>query len=108
MILGDLLLVDVVVEFCIFYLGLSVDMFLDNWFVNLVEEGFDFVIWMGYLEDLSLIVWYFLDFYWVVCILLDYIRWKGRFKVLEDLSFYNCLLYFYYIFGVREWEFMLF
>lgn len=60
-ILGDLILVDVVVEFCNLYLGLMVDMLLDNCFVDFVEGGYDLVICTGYLEDLSLIVWYILD-----------------------------------------------
>ncbi|PXW75352.1 LysR substrate binding domain-containing protein [Alteromonas sp. I10] len=37
---GDLLLADAVAEFCTLHPGLSVDMSLDNRFVNLVEEGF--------------------------------------------------------------------
>ena len=102
---GDLLLADAVAEFCTLHPGLSVDMSLDNRFVNLVEEGFDLVIRTGYLEDSSLIARHFLDSHWVVCTSPDYIRRKGRPKAPEDLSFHNCLLYSYHTSGAREWEF---
>ena len=53
--LGELLLADAMADFCQQHPGLTVEMSLDNRFVNLVEEGFDLVIRTGYLDDSSLI-----------------------------------------------------
>ena len=64
---GELLLADAVADFCQQHPGLTVEMSLDNRFVNLVEEGFDLVIRTGYLDDSSLIARHILDSQWVIC-----------------------------------------
>lgn len=103
---GDLLLADAVAEFSVMHPGLSIDMSLDNRFVNLVEEGYDLVIRTGYLEDSSLIARHLLDSHWVVCTSPSYIRRKGQPKTPEDLRHHNCLTYSYHSAGVRDWEFV--
>ena len=57
---------------------LTVDMSLDNRFVDLVEDGFDLVIRTGYLEDSSLIARHILDSQWVVCASPSYIAKKQQ------------------------------
>ncbi|RTZ17470.1 LysR family transcriptional regulator [Vibrio aquaticus] len=102
---GDLILADAVAEFCNTHPGLSVDMSLDNRFVDLVEGGYDLVIRTGYLEDSSLIARHILDSQWVVCASPAYIARHGKPLVPEDLTQHNCLQYAYQTTGASEWEF---
>ncbi|WGY45506.1 LysR family transcriptional regulator [Vibrio sp. ABG19] len=102
---GDLILADAVAEFCNLHPGLTVDMSLDNRFVDLVEGGFDLVIRTGYLEDSSLIARHILDSQWVVCASPSYIARNGKLHKPEDLVNHNCLQYAYQTTGASEWEF---
>ncbi|WP_026960209.1 LysR family transcriptional regulator [Aliagarivorans taiwanensis] len=103
---GELLLADAVTEFCNRYPGLSVDMSLNNRFVDLVEEGFDLVIRTGHLEDSSLIARHILDSRWVVCASPAYLRQHGHPQRPHALSEHNCLQYAYHTSGARDWEFV--
>lgn len=102
---GDLILADAVAEFCNLHPGLTVDMSLDNRFVDLVDGGFDLVIRTGYLEDSSLIARHILDSQWVVCASPSYIARNGKLHKPEDLVNHNCLQYAYQTTGASEWEF---
>ncbi|MDX1300868.1 LysR family transcriptional regulator [Photobacterium sp.] len=102
---GDLLLADAVAEFCSLHPGMTVDMSLENSFVDLVEEGYDLVIRTGYLEDSSLIARHILDSQWVICAAPAYIRRFGQPVVPEELVGHNCLQYAYQTTGASEWEF---
>ena len=102
---GDLILADAVAEFCNLHPGLSVDMSLDNRFVDLVEGGYDLVIRTGYLEDSSLIARHILDSQWVVCASPSYIARNGKPIEPQDLTLHNCLQYAYQTTGASEWEF---
>ncbi len=102
---GDLILADAVAEFCNMHPGLSVDMSLDNRFVDLVDGGFDLVIRTGYLEDSSLIARHILDSQWVVCASPSYIAKNSKPLKPEDLAQHNCLQYAYQTTGACEWEF---
>lgn len=102
---GELLLADAVAEFCQMHPGLTVDMSLDNQFVDLVKDGYDLVIRTGYLEDSSLIARHFLDSHWIVCASPSYIKRYGRPATPESLVKHNCLLYSYQTTGANEWEF---
>ncbi|EJG1658891.1 LysR family transcriptional regulator [Vibrio parahaemolyticus] len=99
---GDLILADAVAEFCNLHPGLTVDMSLDNRFVDLVADGYDLVIRTGYLEDSSLIARHILDSQWVVCASPSYIAKNGK---PIDLTLHNCLQYAYQTTGASEWEF---
>ncbi|GMQ48993.1 LysR family transcriptional regulator [Vibrio sp. 10N] len=103
---GDLILADAVAEFCNMHPGLTVDMSLDNRFVNLVDGGYDLVIRTGYLEDSSLIARHILDSQWVVCASPSYIAKNRKPLEPEDLTEHNCLQYAYQTTGASEWEFM--
>ncbi|MGF1721934.1 LysR family transcriptional regulator [Vibrio kyushuensis] len=102
---GDLILADAVAEFCDTHSGLSVDMSLDNKFVDLVDGGFDLVIRTGYLEDSSLIARHILDSQWVVCASPSYIANNGKPLQPKLLAEHNCLQYAYQTTGASEWEF---
>ncbi|MBM5060030.1 LysR family transcriptional regulator [Vibrio parahaemolyticus] len=102
---GDLILADAVAEFCNLHPGLTVDMSLDNRFVDLVADGYDLVIRTGYLEDSSLIARHILDSQWVVCASPSYIAKNGKPIEPIDLTFHNCLQYAYQTTGASEWEF---
>ncbi|WP_158145134.1 LysR family transcriptional regulator [Vibrio metschnikovii] len=102
---GDLLLADAVAEFCNRYPGLTVDMSLDNRFVDLVEGGFDLVIRTGYLDDSSLIARHILDSQWVVCASPAYLARHGQLIMPEQLVAHNCLQYAYQTTGASDWEF---
>lgn len=102
---GDLILADAVAEFCNMHPGLSVDMSLDNRFVDLVEGGFDLVIRTGYLEDSSLIARHILDSQWVVCASPAHIARNGKPTDPKQLVNYNCLQYAYQTTGATDWEF---
>ena len=103
---GDLILADAVAEFCNLHPGLTVDMSLDNRFVDLVNDGFDLVIRTGYLEDSSLIARHILDSQWVVCASPSYIARNGKPLIPTDLVKHNCLQYAYQTTGASEWQFI--
>lgn len=102
---GDLLLADSVANFCSLHPGLSVEMSLDNRFVDLLHDGFDLVIRTGYLQDSSLIARHIIDSHWVVCASPKYLKQHGQPKHPDDLKQHNCLRYAYQSSGANEWEF---
>lgn len=102
---GELLLAEVVAEFCNQHPGLSVDMSLNNKFVDLIEDGYDLVIRTGYLEDSSMIARHLVDSHWVVCASPGYIDCHGTPISPEMLVQHNCLQYAYQMTGASGWEF---
>ncbi|PFG57877.1 LysR family transcriptional regulator [Vibrio sp. ES.051] len=102
---GDLILADAVAEFCNLHPGLTVDMSLDNRFVDLVADSYDLVIRTGYLADSSLIARHILDSQWVVCASPSYIVKNGKPIEPIDLTTHNCLQYAYQTTGATDWEF---
>lgn len=102
---GDLLLAEAIAEFCCLHPGLTVDMSLENRFVDLVEEGYDLVIRTGYLEDSSLIARHMLDSQWVVCASPQYVQREGMPEYPKALTAHNCLQYAYQTTGASDWEF---
>ncbi|PVZ84884.1 LysR family transcriptional regulator [Serratia sp. S1B] len=102
---GELLLADAVAEFCQQHPGLTVDMSLDNRFVNLVEEGFDLVIRTSIMDDSNLIARHILDSQWVICAAPAYVRRFGIPLEPHDLLTHNCLHYLYQSTGASEWAF---
>ncbi|MCU4675261.1 LysR family transcriptional regulator [Catenovulum sp. 2E275] len=102
---GDLLLADAIAQFCNAHPGLTVDMSLDNRFVDLINGGYDLVIRTGYLEDSSLIARHIIDSQWVVCASPVYLKQNGKPPTPKDLKQHNCLKYAYQSSGANEWEF---
>lgn len=102
---GELVLAQAVSEFCNLHPGLTVDMSLDNRFVDLVDEGYDLVIRTGYLEDSSFIARHILDSQWVVCASPAYIKTHGQPSTPKAMLNHNCLQYAYQTTGASDWEF---
>ena len=102
---GDLLLADAVAEFCFLYPGMTIDMSLENLFVDLIKDNYDLVIRTGYLEDSSLIARHILESQWIICATPGYIQHHGQPTDPEDLMTHNCLQYAYQTTGASEWEF---
>ncbi|WP_415229197.1 LysR family transcriptional regulator [Psychromonas sp.] len=102
---GDLVLAAAVAEFCGMHPGLTVDMSLENAFVDIIRDGYDLVIRTGYLADSGLIARHLVDSQWVICAAPAYIKRFGKPMTPEDLVNHNCLQYAYQTTGASEWEF---
>jgi len=102
---GDLLLANAVSEFCSKHPGFTVDMTLENAFVDLIEGGYDLVIRTARLDDSNLIARHLIDSQWVICAAPTYISRAGKPQIPEDLVRFNCLQYAYQTTGASEWEF---
>ncbi|MEN8771478.1 MAG: LysR family transcriptional regulator [Glaciecola sp.] len=102
---GDLLLGEAVAEFCHLHPNLSVNMSLDNRFVNPLEEGYDLIIRTGLLEDSSLIARHIINSSWVICCSPDYLTQYGRPASPAKLSEHHCLIYLYQTAGAYNWIF---
>jgi DNA-binding transcriptional LysR family regulator len=102
---GDLLLGEAVAEFCHIHPNVSINMSLENRFVNPLEEGYDLVIRTGLLEDSSLIARHIIDSQWVVCCSPDYITQYGKPTAPAQLTAHHCLIYVYQAAGASNWAF---
>ncbi|KZN15084.1 LysR family transcriptional regulator [Marinomonas sp. TW1] len=102
---GELLLAEAVAEFCQKYPNITVDMRLENDFVDLVGEGLDLAIRTGKLEDSSLIAKPLIQSNWVVCCSPSYIEKHGQVNTPEELKEHNCLAYTYQAQGSFDWRF---
>lgn len=102
---GDLLLGEAVAEFCHLHPNVSVNMSLDNRFVNPLEEGYDLVIRTGLLEDSSLIARHIINSQWVICCSPFYISRYGKPAEPTELTQHNCMIYLYQAAGASNWAF---
>ncbi|EPG0368948.1 LysR substrate-binding domain-containing protein [Photobacterium damselae] len=103
---GELLLAESVSEFCKKHPGLTVNMSLDNHFVDLVAGNFDLVIRTGYLEDSSLIARHIFNSRWVLCASPKYLAQHGIPNTPKDLLRHNCLGYNHQASGSFDWQFI--
>ena len=102
---GELLLAEAIAEFCQKYPNITVDMRLENDFVDLVGEGLDLAIRTGKLEDSSLIAKPLIQSNWIVCCSPSYVERHGEVRDLEALKDHNCLAYTYQAQGSFDWRF---
>jgi DNA-binding transcriptional LysR family regulator len=102
---GDLLLGEAVAEFCHLHPNVSVNMSLENRFVNPLEEGYDLVIRTGLLEDSSLIARHIIDSQWVICCSPGYLSKYGQPAIPAQLTEHHCLIYVYQKAGANNWAF---
>ncbi|GAB3479917.1 LysR family transcriptional regulator [Marinomonas epiphytica] len=102
---GELLLTDAVAKFCQQHPQLSIDMRLENDFVDLIEEGLDIAIRTGVLDDSSLIAKPLIESHWVVCCAPSYVQENGLPEHPEALKEHNCLAYTYQARGSFDWRF---
>ncbi|HIF9180812.1 TPA: LysR substrate-binding domain-containing protein [Photobacterium damselae] len=103
---GELLLAESVSEFCKKHPGLTVNMSLDNHFVDLVAGNFDLVIRTGYLEDSSLIARHIFNSRWVLCASPEYLAQHDIPNTPKDLLRHNCLGYNHQASGSFDWQFI--
>lgn len=102
---GELLLAEAISDFCQQNSGLTVDMSMDNDFVDLVADNYDLVIRTGYLEDSSLIARFIFNSNWVICASPEYVEKHGTPELPSDLHQHNCLGYTYESGGTYDWVF---
>lgn len=102
---GELLLAEAIAEFCQQYPNITVDMRLENDFVDLVAEGLDLAIRTGKLEDSSLIAKPLIESNWIVCCSPSYLQRYGEVRNLSALKDHNCLAYTYQAQGSFDWRF---
>lgn len=84
--------------------ALSVDLTLNDRYVDVVEEGFDVAIRIGELTDSSLIARKLAVSRRIVCAAPGYFARHGVPKTPADLRNHNCLTYSYLRAAAREWR----
>ena len=102
---GELILAEAVADFCQLHPNLTIEMRLENEFVDLIKEGQDLAIRTGVLSDSSLIAKPLLYSNWMVCCAPQYIRKFGKPKTPQELTKHNCMAYTYQNKGAYEWYF---
>ncbi len=102
---GELLLAETVAEFCQKHPHLTIDMRLENEFVDLLMEGQDLAIRTGVLDDSSLIAKPLMHSHWLVCCAPSYIQKYGKPNTPNELNNHNCLAYTYQAEGAYDWYF---
>lgn len=102
---GELLLADAVSDFCMEHAGLTIDMSMDNNFVDLSAGNYDLVIRTGYLEDSSLIARYIFNSRWVICGAPSYFESHECPTEPNELLRHNCFGYTHPSSGTFDWLF---
>lgn len=77
LLFGIMYVLLLIVEFLFVYLVVWLNFDLIDWCVDLIGEGFDFVLWIGLFEDLMLIVCLLGVWWMVVCVSFVYLKWYG-------------------------------
>jgi DNA-binding transcriptional LysR family regulator len=77
------------------YPEVEVDLTLNDRVVDLVDEGYDMAIRIGWLEDSSLIARRIADSRMVACAAPDYLARRGVPSEPSDLANHQCLVYSY-------------
>ena len=102
---GELFLAECIAEFTQRYPDISVEVRLENEFVDLVKEGIDLAIRTGVLDDSTLIAQSLITSHWIVCCAPEYVDKFGSPNIPDDLTHHNCLAYTYQNQGAYEWRF---
>jgi DNA-binding transcriptional LysR family regulator len=92
---GILHLGEAVAEFARTHPAITLDMRLDDRYVNLIEEGFDLAIRIGTLTDSSLVARRLAATRTVACASPGYLAEHGAPEAPEDLAAHECLVYSY-------------
>jgi DNA-binding transcriptional LysR family regulator len=92
---GILHLGHVVADFAHAHPAITLDLRLDDRYVNLVEEGFDLAIRIGTLTDSSLVARRLASTRTVACASPAYLAEHGTPEAPEDLAAHECLVYSY-------------
>ena len=83
---------------------LTLDLALNDRWVDLVEEGYDIAIRIGVLSDSSLVARRLAPSRLILCATPEYLASHGRPAAPEDLARHDCLTYSYRTAG-RDWQF---
>ncbi|UTV28808.1 LysR family transcriptional regulator [Photobacterium atrarenae] len=102
---GELILPKAIAEFSEKYPEITIQMDLDNRFVDIVEEGYDLAIRTGMLPDSSFIARRLVEAQWVICGAPSYFARHKAPKSYQELDKHNCLAYSYQETGATEWLF---
>ena len=92
---GILHLGNVVADFARAHPAITLDLRLDDRYVNLIEEGFDLAIRIGTLTDSSLVARKLASTRTVACASPEYLAEHGTPETPEDLAAHDCLVYSY-------------
>ena len=90
---GTLHLADAIGDFMTQWPDVSVQLSLNDRFVDLIEEGFDVGVRIGKLSDSSLIARKIATMPIVLCAAPDYLRKRGAPETPDDLRKHDCLHY---------------
>ncbi len=99
---GFLHLARAIPEFHARFPQITIDMAMNDRFVDLVEEGYDLALRIGDLRDSSLVARRVAPSRTVICASPDYLARRGRPERPEDLRDHDCLLYTHMA-QPREW-----
>lgn len=102
---ANLILSKAIAEFCHLYPEVSIDLQINNRFVDLVAEGYDLAIRTAFLQDSSLVARRLVDSQWVVCASPQYLKLHGIPEHPNDLHAHQCLIYKYESAGTDNWMF---
>lgn len=103
---GHTVLSPVIAAFSQRYPLVSTSLFFSDRVVNLIEEGFDVVIRIGYLEDSRLIARQIATTELITCASQYYLDAEGKPTQIEDLAHHNCLGYINQKTGkIMDWYF---
>lgn len=102
---GELLLAELVSNFCKTYPKITIELRLENKLIDLVDEGVDLAIRTAVLEDSSLIAVPLLESKWIVCASPEYLTSHKALNTIDDLKNHNCLCYDLQANGSNEWRF---
>jgi DNA-binding transcriptional LysR family regulator len=80
-------------EFTALYPDLTVDLGLNDRYIDLIEEGWDLVIRIGGLQDSTMIARRLAPCPMVVCAAPSYLELRGTPRTVADLQHHNCLRY---------------
>jgi DNA-binding transcriptional LysR family regulator len=90
---GTRQLVPWIAEYLVSYPGVSIDLSLENTYVDLLEKGFDLAIRLGHLPSSSLIARKLGEVETILCASPSYLQKNGAPQMPDDLDKHDCLLY---------------
>jgi DNA-binding transcriptional LysR family regulator len=90
---GRIHLVPLITKFLARYPGISVNLQLEDRFIDMIAENVDVSIRIGYLPDSSLIARRIGDLSWVLCASPEYLRTAPPLVKPDDLLNHRCLFY---------------
>lgn len=102
---GELILPEAIAEFSEKYPDITIQMDLDNRFIDILADGYDLAIRTGILPDSSFIARRLADINWIICGAPKYFSEHGTPKTHTDLQNHNCLGYSFQETGAFEWLF---